>query len=386
MLKNKNIIFLLTFSFFTLYLFSLLLPGCIKKKTDSQPSKLKTNISAKELAFTLENEIPKIMKNALIPGLSIAVIRDGEIFWSKAFGVKNMDNEAPVTDSTIFEAASLSKPLYAYAVMKLVKKGVIDLDKPLIEYVDQSYIEKNFLGRKIDDDRFRKITARMVLTHSSGFPNWRRQNDLTINFEPGEKFSYSGEGFGYLQKIIEKLTGKPLNDFMNEMVFSPLGMTNSSYVWLDKFDSSTAIPHGYRNKPLKKRKPKIGHAAATLHTTARDYAKYILAVMNFDGLTELLVDSMLTPRKIVDPEDTHDVTWGLGVGLQNTPHGISYWHWGDNMNFRCFFLALPEQKMGLVYFTNSFYGLKVRKQFVDLALGGTHPALTSNILNGYDNN
>jgi len=381
--KNKKTIVLLTFSFFTLYFFSFLLTGCVKKKTEDPITKLKTDITAEELIFTLENNIPKIMKKSMIPGLSIAVIRDGSIFWNKGFGVKNRESEEPVTDETIFEAASFSKPVYAYAAMKLVERCELDLNVPLIEYVSGEYIKENFLGREIDDDRFRKITARKVMTHSSGLPNWRGRNPLKINFEPGEKFSYSGEGFGYLQRVIEKITGLSLNDFMKKEVFDPLGMSSSSYVWQESYDKQTAYPHNMMGEIGRKGKPKQGHAAATLHTTASDFAKYMKAIMNHTGLQQGTIDSMLSPQIVVDPETTKDVVWGLGIGLQKTPHGIAFWHWGDNMTFRCFFVGFPEQKIGLVYFTNSFFGLAARKQIVDLAIGGEHPVLNSPLLNSY---
>ena len=354
----------------------------LEKKTDL-PVTLKIAVDKDSLIAQLETQVPEIMEKAMIPGLSIAVIRDRQILWTKGFGVKNIETKEPVTDETVYEAASFSKPVYAYAVLKLVERGELELDKPLIEYVSDEYIEENYLGRKIDDERFRKITTRIVLTHSPGFPNWRRGDSLKINFEPGEKFSYSGEGFGYLQKVVEKISGIPLNDFMKKEVFDPLGMSSSSYVWQQSYDQNTAYPHSMMQEVGKKRKPSNSHAAASLHTTVSDFARFMMAIMNHNGLQQATIDSMLTPQIVVDPDDTKDVVWGLGIGLQKTPHGIAYWHWGDNMTFRCFFVAFPEQKMGVVYFTNSFFGLAVRKQIVELAIGGEHPVLNSQQLAGY---
>lgn len=189
-----------------------------------------------------------------------------------------------LTNETIFEAASLSKPVFSYAVMKLVEKGKLDLDKPLIKYISKEYLEKTFLGTKVEDKRIFKITARMCLSHTPGFPNWRGRGKLKIINEPGKKFSYSGEGFGYLQRVVEKITGLGLNEYMKREVFIPLRMKNSFYVWIKKYDKLTAYPHGVMGKAEKKRKAKRGHAAASLHTTASDYAKYIIAFMNNKGL------------------------------------------------------------------------------------------------------
>ncbi len=360
-----------------------LLSSCFQDKSSQKLLPLKLDVPKDTLISNLEIAIPQIMEKATVPGLSIAVIRDGELIWTKGFGVKNLETKDPVTNETVYEAASFSKPVYAYAVLKLVERGQLNLDKPLYEYVSDDYIEQNYLGRKIDDERFRKITARMVLTHTPGFPNWRGRDSLKINFEPGEKFSYSGEGFGYLQKVVEKISGLSLNDFMKKEVFDPLGMTSSSYIWQESYEKNTASPHNMMQEVAKKGKPQRGHAAASLHTGAADFAKFIMAIMNHTGLQSSIIDSMLTPQVIVDPEDTKKVVWGLGVGLQKTLHGISYWHWGDNGNFKCFFVAFPQQKIGIVYFTNSNFGLAVRKQIVELAIGGQHPALNSQLLTGY---
>ncbi len=361
----------------------LFITACLPEKKINAADALKTTVPKDTLISQLEKKLPQILEKATIPGLSIAVIRDGKLLWTKGFGIRNSETHDPVTDETVYEAASLSKPVYAYAVLKLVERGELDLDKPLIEYVADEYIEQNYLGRKIDDVRFRKITARMVLTHTPGFPNWRGRDSLKINFEPGEKFSYSGEGFGYLQKVVEKLSGLALNDFMKKEVFDPLGMNSSSYVWQESYDKNTAYPHDMMGEADKKRKPEQGHAAATLHSTAIDFAQFIMAIMNHTGLQPGTIDSMLVPKVVVDPEKSQDIFWGLGVGLEKTPNGIAFWHWGDNMTFRCFFLAFPQQKIGVVYFTNSFFGLAVRKQIVELAIGGENPALNCNLLANY---
>ena len=374
--------------------FSIMIPVCIiaallgtsactQEELNDHSAALKTDIDEYILISQLESGIPPIMEKAMIPGLSIAVIRNGSLLWTKGFGVKSRETGSPVTGKTIFEAASFSKPVFAYAVMRLVEREVLDLEKPLMEYVSDELIEKNFLRGKIEDDRFRKITARMVLSHTPGFPNWRRGRPLSIDFEPGEKFSYSGEGFGFLQKVMEEISGMTLIEFMQTEVFDPLEMGSSSYVWREDYDDRTSSPHDMMGKAGNKRKPKRAHAAATLHTTAADYAKFIMAIMNRTGLQSSTADAMLTPQVVVEPKETQDVTWGLGIGLEETPHGRAYWHWGDNMTFRCFFIAFPAQKTGVVYFTNSFFGLSVRRQIVEQAIGGTHPVLDSRILADY---
>src|SRR5215471_12239255 len=200
------------------------------QKTASGSTPLKAALKREDLVADLERLIPDLMKKADVPGLSIAVIRDAQVMWCRGFGVANVETRQPVDDNSVFEAASLSKPVFAYAVLKLVDAGKLDLDTPLTRYLPGAYVE--------NDDRLNLITARIVLSHRTGFPNWRPQGQpLKIHFRPGEKFSYSGEGVVYLQKVVEHITGEPFDAFMKRTVFDPLQMTASSYVWQDKYEN-----------------------------------------------------------------------------------------------------------------------------------------------------
>jgi CubicO group peptidase (beta-lactamase class C family) len=157
-------------------------------------------------------------------------------------GLKNAQKQDLIDGETIFEAASLSKPVFTYGILKLVENGKLDLDKPLAEYLCYADIK--------NDERINAITARMVLTHTSGFPNWRPKNEsLKIYFQPGERFSYSGEGFLYLQKVVEHISGLSLEEYTQKNVFIPLGMTHSSFIWSN--DSKKAAGHKLTVTPLK---------------------------------------------------------------------------------------------------------------------------------------
>src|SRR5215470_7124922 len=143
---------------------------------------LQTKVKLAELTARLEKSIPLLMKEGDVPGLAIALVRNGELVWQRGFGVKSVKSNEPINDSTVFEAASLSKPVFAYAVLKLVDAGKFELDKPLNQYLPGNYD----VG---DDPRLGQITARRVLSHTTGFPNWR-SGALKIHFTPGERFSY----------------------------------------------------------------------------------------------------------------------------------------------------------------------------------------------------
>jgi CubicO group peptidase (beta-lactamase class C family) len=321
----------------------------------------------------LERDVPELMKKDGVPGLSIAVIRGGKTTWVHGFGTKETKTDKPVTGETVFEAASLSKPVFAYGVLKLVELGKLGLDVPLTTYLQKPYIP--------GDDRLVKITARIVLSHRTGFPNWRGDDGLLpIYFTPGERFSYSGEGYIYLQRVVEQITGKALNEYMTEAVFTPLGMTSSSYVWRPDFDALTATGHDSDGKPTELWKPREAGAASTLNTTAKDYALFVEAVLNGKGLKPATLRDMETPQIALDPECricikrepkqlSKNLFWGLGWGIQRTDGSDVLWHWGDNGSFKCFVMADPKTRSGVVMFANSENGLEIAKPVIDEAMG-----------------
>ncbi|GAB2592583.1 serine hydrolase domain-containing protein [Spirosoma areae] len=322
-----------------------------------------------------DQRITQLMDSARIPGLSIAIIRNNKLAYSNGYGLTKADSTQRVTASTIFEAASLSKPVFAYAVLQLVEQGVLDLDKPLYEYLPYSDAAA--------DERYQKITARLVLSHQSGFPNWRKNRkspELAMSFTPGQRFGYSGEGFVYLQKVVEKITAKPINEFMDERVLKPLGMTSSRFVWQPTFETHFAQPHNESGETQPKYKPSQANMAYSLHTTAEDYARFILAILTPTGLKAATVNQLLTPQSQLPQRFSgSDVLspglfWGLGIGLEQTPSATYFWHWGDNGAFKCYVTASYARKDAVIYFANSSNGLDIADRILQLTLGGQHPA------------
>lgn len=329
----------------------------------------------------LEKDIPNLMKAADVPGMSATLIRDGKIIWSKGFGFSNAETKQLVTSETIFEAASLSKVAFAYGVLKLVDEGKIDLDVPLNKYLGNNY------DVAPDDARINQITARRVLSHSAGFPNWRSPDDkyLPINFTPGEKFSYSGEGFEYLKKVVEKISGLSLEDFMQKTVLQPLGMKHSSFMWQDRYKENAAFRHDLIGTKLFRNQGKNAYAAASLRTTADDYAKLIAAILSGTGLKKKTFQQMLTAQIKVKNE-SEQLSWGLGVGLEITPNGKYFWHWGDQGDTKAYFAADVKNKNAIVYFADGTNGLSFLKEILDDAIGGTHPAIAYLDYARYDKN
>jgi CubicO group peptidase (beta-lactamase class C family) len=336
-------------------------------------------LQAKEAIAKLQKDIPELMKKADIPGMSVAMIRDGKLAWSGVFGVANADTKKPVTSETLFEAASLSKPVFAYGVLKLVDEGKLNLDSPLNKYLGNNY-------DVVDDPRINLITARRVLSHTSGFPNWRDNDNtktLLIHFTPGEKWSYSGEGMVYLAKVVEKITGLSLEDYMQQKVLQPLGMKSSSYIWQDSYDSIKAYRHDVLGNVSGRWEPKGGHAeavkdggnaAASLSTNATEYSKFIIAVLNGTGLKKETWEQMLAPQIRVT-EKYPPIAWGLGVGLETMPGEKYFWHWGDNGDGKAYVTASVSHKDAIVYFANSANGLSIVTEILADGIGGVHPAV-----------
>lgn len=320
-------------------------------------------------------DIGQILRDDRVPGISFAIVRDGKIAETKALGVRDMSTGVRVDENTIFEAASLSKPVFAYAVLQLVDAGVLSLDTPLSKYAPD-YVT--------DDPRAASITVRNVLSHTSGLPNWRgKAGPLKTHFQPGERFSYSGEGFVWLQGVVEAATGESFNAVMQRLVFDPLEMHRSSYVWQADFDADYARPHDAQPVPSRKRRPTKPVAAATLHTTAADYARFLQAVLSGARLKPDTAKQWLEPQVRLrqhcfdcltaggQDADQH-VAWGLGWGLE--PDQGSFFHWGDNGEFKAFVLGSPADRSAVVVFTNGYNGMAMMPEVISQLMPGDHPA------------
>ena len=300
---------------------------------------------APAFALILEKKIPELMSQAHIPGLSIAVIKKGEVIWTGAYGVRRTGEEDGINENTMFEAASLSKPVTAYTVLRLVEKGIMDLDTPLADY----YPYEKLAG----DDRYKKLTARIVLTHTTGLPNWGTR----FLREPGERYGYSGEGFLYLGRTAEKLTGLTLHQLAKREVFDPLGMDHTSYVWNESYNLNGASGHDRHGFPNPKRKITEPNGGASLLSTARDYAVFVAAILNGKGLSQSTIEDMITAHvKAEDrgPKEIQEkISWGWGWGVMPSETGTAFWHWGNNGDLRGYVVAYPDRSEGVVFFANS---------------------------------
>lgn len=346
------------FRIFYLSFLLVLFASCVNpKKRQSDTQEIKNLHNQIVSIDSLETLIEFQMKEMNIPGLSLAIINNGKLVYTTTKGYANTETKQLVNNQTIFECASISKPVFAYLVMHLVEEGKLELDKPLHEYLDYQYP-----GINHQDERYKKITARMVLSHSTGFPNWRGNSNLNIEFEPGTAFGYSGEGYQYLVKVIESILDanyKGIEAYFQEKVAIPLKMDFTKFVQDDYNLLHKAAPHkDGKVLPIKKMAHEF-NAASALHSEAKEYSKWIMAVFNQEGLTTQSYNELFTDQ-IATPESG----WFFEVGITNWTLGFAkhkmefledpiYGHIGNNEGFTSLFLIEPKRRWGLVIFTNT---------------------------------
>ena len=321
-------------------------------------------------------DVARMLEVTRVPGVAVAGIKEAGPYILFA-GVQRAGGP-PVTPGTRFPAASLSKPVFAWAVQNLVKQGKLDWNRPLQDYLD--------LGL---DGTARKITALHVLTHSTGLTNWRLQPNLPLTsaFEPGTRWQYSGEGFVLLQRVVEKIVAQPIAEYMRTAVFEPLGMRESTFAWSPEIQNGAALGHDRQGALLERslafyeqrnydtlQKSNLKPASATyeqitaayqqnkqtfltvalspnmagsLQTTIADYAVFLAHVLK----TVTRSDDF---KARVDVN--RDIAWAPGWGVDRSTKTPSLFHWGDGPGFKNFCWVNPARKSALVFFTNGDSG------------------------------
>jgi CubicO group peptidase (beta-lactamase class C family) len=354
-----------------------LLPAmaCSRARQRSAESSARTTSEA--LIADLEKQLPQLMAEAFVPGVSIALVRDAQVVWRRGFGVADNASRNPVSSDTVFAAQSMSKPVFAYVVLKLCEKGVLDLDTPLTRYAPHRVLA--------GDARLDLITARHVLSHTAGFQNWRSEAEpLKINFAPGERWLYSGEGYSYLQSVVTHVTGHvntnacatyegdvrvcatDIDEYMKTNLLVPFGMSSSGYVWNAMFEARAARPHDSKGTPIPKRMNPTATDAAryassgALLSTATDYAKFLIEVINPKRsdpfhLTKESLDAMVRPMVKV-PDDPRSSSWALGWQVFDNDAGAVIAHGGNGRGFHAFAAASVAKKSAFVVMTNGDLG------------------------------
>jgi len=335
----------------------------------------------------LEAFIAQLMAKADVAGLSCAILNEAQIVYQKAFGFKNKNDGSRNDEQTLFSAASFSKTVFAYLVMLLAEEKVIDLDRPLYEYLDKPLYEYPAYVDLKDDDRYRQITARRVLSHTTGLPNLRilmPEGKLGFLFPPGSRHSYSGEGIGLLQMIVEEVTGRELETLAQDKIFQPLGMSRTSYIWRPEFQANYACPHDTygRQRGWKLQESKAG-AGGSMVTTAGDYARLLVSILNAKGLRKATMNAMLQPQiainyqrmfgpeawTITDAYQNIHLAWGLGWGRFDTPLGRAFFHTGHGPGMQNYTVTYLDAGIGIVLLSNSDNFESVAEAIAKKAIG-----------------
>lgn len=300
----------------------------------------------------------KMAENPM-PGLSFALINDGEIVYRINKGFASLEDSIPVTNQTIFEGASISKPVFAYFVMTFVEEGKLDLDKPLYT----SYPHPDLL----DDPRHKLLTARMLLSHQGGLPNWREDSeDKKLRFiqDPETAYNYSGEGYQYLANVlrkIERTDWKGLEAMFQARVAMPLGLQHTGFVQTAEMSKNKAQPYDedgnlidWRNNYWFQKDDTVFTAPAAIHSEPKEFASWMISLMNEAVLEKSSFDALFSPQVKIHDSD-FPVSYSLGFVKLDVPETDIFYHSGNDIGFTSAFVLDRSKKWGFVIFSNSEY-------------------------------
>jgi CubicO group peptidase (beta-lactamase class C family) len=340
-------------------------------------------------ASEIDGTVSRLMHAAKVTGVGLALLNDGKIAYLKTYGFRDLKKNRPLTPDSVMSAASFSKVAFAYMVMQLVQEGVLDLDKPVYQYLPKPLPEYSDYRDLAGDERYKNITPRMLLDHTPGFPNWRWFEDdhkLHIHFEPGSRFAYSGEGIMLLQLVVETVTNKSLEDLMQERVFQPLGMTRTSMVSHWRFEGDSANGYDEQENSLGPQRRFQAQAAGSMKTTTADFAHFMQAVLQGQGLRKETKDLMLSPQiqilskhefpplstETTDENKSIRLSYGLGWGLYWTPYGKAFFKEGHDDGWRNYTVCFDDPRIGVVIMTNSSNGESIYKELLETLLKNTY--------------
>jgi CubicO group peptidase (beta-lactamase class C family) len=311
------------------------------------------------LEASLLKDVPAWMAENHVPCVGIGLIEHGRIKWIKVFGELQTGHPAP--PNTLFNIASQTKPVTAMLTLKLIQAGKWSLDEPLSHY----WIDPDIRN----DPNLNKLTTRIVLSHQTGFPNWRSDNGgttLRFNFEPGTKFGYSGEGFEYLRHALEQKFHTTLDILLDTKLTQPLHMKDTRY-WTENLDTSRfAQWHDGQGRRYSISIHTSVNAADDLITTVEDYCRLGIYTMKGAGLPDSLFSAMTSPQVKVKENYYRCLGWGLVKGLPGGEYALE--HGGSDVGVRTMAVFLPVSYAGVVVMTNGDNGMFISDQVIKKAL------------------
>jgi CubicO group peptidase (beta-lactamase class C family) len=326
----------------------------------------------------VDAEVEALMARARVPGLALALIEDGQVVYRRTYGVRDLSTGAPLERDTVMYGASLTKGAFAYMCMQLVDEGRLDLDRPIAEYLPKPLPDYEDYADLAADPRWRKFTPRMLLSHTSGMPNFRWLNaneKLDIKFEPGSRYVYSGEGINLMQLVLEEGLRLDVGAEMQRRVFDRFGMTRTSMTWRDDFAGNNASGHDEEGKSVGHNARRNVRAAGSMDTTLDDFSRFLAGMARGDGLSrrarrELVGEQILIAQARQFPSDdpTNAVgdansriglAYGLGWGRWRSPYGTAWFKEGNGSGATNYAICLERGRRCMLVMTNSARGQRL---------------------------
>lgn len=335
----------------------------------------------------IDSTVNRLIQDAHVTGAGVALFHRGKVVYLKTYGMRDSEKNLPLTPDSVMTAASLTKAAFATVVMRLVQRGALDLDKPIEQYLGEPLGDFAVYADLKGDPRTAKLTLRILLDHTTGFANYRGLEDdykLHIHYDPGKHYGYSGEGVNLAQFVVEKVTGKPATQLMQEELYGPLKMSRTSMIWLPRFESDFANGYDEYGRSLGPERRTSPSAASSMLTTPRDYATFLSALMSGNVLNSATRNRMLTPQirihsahqfPSLNTETTTaynpiELSYGAGWGLYQSPYGPAFFKEGHDEGWRNLALCFLNGD-GMLVMTNSSNGEGIFRPLVEALMGAT---------------
>jgi CubicO group peptidase (beta-lactamase class C family) len=339
-------------------------------------------------AAEIDRTVQRLMQAARVPGLGLAILNNQKVIYLKAYGERDVEKHLPLTKDSVMTSASYTKSTFAYAVMQLVEEGVLSLDRPVQDYLPKPLPEYPDYKDLAGDERYRRITLRMLLSHTVGFHNLRLLNKgrITLNFDPGSRYAYSGEGIRLMQFLVETVTQKPMQELMRERVYRRFRMQRTSMIWEPRFESDYANGYDEDGHSLGPQRRTRADAAGSMQTTLADFAGFIEAVAQGKGLRTNSRTMMLNPQirihtrtqfpslttELTDRNDAIRLSYGLGWGLFWTPVGKAFFKEGHDEGWQHYTVVFDDRGIGIVIMSNSSNAEGIFQELLETTIGNTY--------------
>jgi CubicO group peptidase (beta-lactamase class C family) len=336
----------------------------------------------------VDRTVQRLMLAGRVPGLGIAILNNRKVVHLKAYGDRDTGTHLPLTKDSVMTSASYTKSTFAYAVMRLVEDGILVLDRPIQAYLSKPLPEYPGYEALAGDERYQGITLRMLLSHTVGFHNLRVLNKgrITLNFDPGSRYAYSGEGIRLMQLLVEEVTRKPMQDVMRERVFRRFRMNRTSMIWEPAFESDYANGYDEQGRSLGPQRRQRADAAGSMQTTLADFARFIEGVAQGQGLTKETRALMLSPQVRIRtrtqfPSLTTETTtrndgirlsYGLGWGLYWAPAGKAFFKEGHDDGWQHYTVVFDDRGIGIVLMSNSSNAEGIFQELLEELIGNTY--------------